>query len=305
MSTTTEVAKPSIPLVTPEDMRAHGYYTRPGDGAALLYLTGSDLDRNMIIIEGQPGVGKSEFAKVLSKVISDKLAEQGANATCEYLEYMVHSWTSNDDLFASPHIGNIAAGVSNPSDAYRPGILWQASVKSLLGPVVLLLDEFDKCQQRSEYLFLAWLQDGVVQDSDVNGDGRKVYANLENIVVVLTSNGTRKLHDATLRRALRYNMAYLEPSVEVELLRKMTGAPVTAIKAVVDAANRIRTGATSSPSLQEMGILLKVAARCPNAPYIATIIKGTLCKTDGCMSNSDIAKLAETLHSSFGVSKKK
>lgn len=293
--------KVGVPVITEADMNRVGYYTRDGDGAVLLHATNPRLNRHVILIQGAPGVGKSEFAKALSRAIDHKNKAAGHTEGCSYLELLIHSWTSNDDLFAAPHVGNIAVGVKESRDAYRPGILWQAAIQSHFRPVVLLLDEFEKCQVRSEYLFLSWLQDGRVQDSDPDGDGQVIYANLSNIIVVLTSNDTRPLHEATLRRALRYTMQYLPMEAESKLLHRSTGAPIAAIKAVLTAGTKIRDSGSSSPSIQEMGELLMTAQLCTKATDIAVLIKGTLTKTDGCMTSKEIAELAGQLYSAFGM----
>lgn len=290
-----------IPVLSTQDLKRVGYETRDGDSAVLLHLTNPDLSKHAVIIEGAPGVGKTELAKALQRAISAKLLkEENTDIGCAYIETLFHSWTSNDDLFSAPHVGNIAVGVTNPLDAYKKGVLWLAAIESWKRPVVLLLDEFEKCQQRSEYLILSFLEDGRVQDSDPAGDGNEVYADLSNIIVVLTTNGTRELHEATKRRAMRYRMDYLSPAVESQLLRKMTGAPVSAITTLVKAANEIRKSGTSSPSIQEMSLLLLDARHTVNEAEAAVLVRGLLCKTEQDMTIEAQATLGAALYGAFG-----
>jgi len=291
-----------VPVITEHDMNAVGYYTRPGDAAWLLHATNPALQRRVVCFTGSPGVGKSDGAKKLSNAIVAKQTGPDKQAGCAYLELNVHSWTSNDELFAAPHIGRITVGnLKDPKDAYRPGILWQASLQSWYRPVVLLLGEFDKCQARTEYLFLSWLQDGRVQDSDPDGDGNVLYGDMSNIVVILTSNGTRELHEATLRRVMRYHMNALPKDSESRLLRQLTGAPVGAISPLIDAATMIRKKMQSFPSAQEMAELLKSAAIAPDEFTIGYLIKGLLCKTPDDMNSQEIVDLSKILFDAFGV----
>jgi len=284
--------KTLVPELTAHDLMQVGYFTRPvEDGALLADLTNPDptMKHRIVIIRGAPGVGKSEMAKAIARAIFAK-----TNAV-SYIEYLTHSWTSNEQLFVGPNVQNIAVGVNQPEHAIIKGVLWRAAEKSCTMPVVLLLDEFDKCQQRSEALLLGFLQDGRVQDSDPQDAGGEIYACLENIVLVITSNDTRDLYEATLRRAFRYEMPFLPEATEVQLLRKWTGAPVAAIQAVVTAARTIRQRG-SSVSAQEMAYLLTGSRRMETVEQLGFLIKGRLMKQPGDLTPNELANLSVTLY---------
>lgn len=303
-STTLATSKPvaGIPFITLQDMRRAGYEPRDSDLALLIHLTNPDQeDGHNGIVTGPPGAGKTFFALKLSEAITHKLSKQYPTVTCAYFEMLMHSWISNEEMYAAPHIGNIAVGVEDREEAYRKGILWLAAEASLRGPVVLCLDEIDKCQQRSENLLLTFLQTGRVQDSNPDGGTAEVMANLDNLIVVMTSNATRELGEPTKRRAFRYEMTYLSVQVETKLLHRLTGAPVAAVNALVQAANKIRESMSSSPSLQEMKQLLLNVKYAPTAEIVAVMIQGQLCKRDQDMSPEDMAKLASTLYAAYGV----
>lgn len=293
------VATPTlVPELTPADLNGVGYYTREiEDGATLADLTNQDpaMRHRILIVRGQPGVGKSEYAKAIARAIHAK----GLDVT--YIEYLTHSWTSNEQLFVGPNVQNIAVGVSQPEHAIIKGVLWRAAEKSHHMPVVLLLDEFDKCQQRSEALVLGFLQDGRVQDSDPQDAGGEIYARLENIILVITSNDTRDLYEATLRRAFRYEMPFLPEATEIALLRKWTGAPVPAIQAVVKAANLIRTQRGSSVSAQEMAYLLMGARKMQSVEQIQFLVKGRLMKQPGDLNPQELANLSAQLYNAFAL----
>lgn len=290
----TSLSTSLIPVLTVKDFEQAGYSTRPQDRAVILHITNPRVQHKTLLLRGKPGVGKTEFAKALARAISN------VAGSCAYLEYLTHSWTSNEHLFVGPNVMNIAVGVTQREDAIIKGVLWRAAEHSHTEPTVVLLDEFEKCQQRSEALVLGFLQDGRVQDSDPQDSGQEVYANLNNLIVVLTSNEARDLYEATLRRCFRYRMPYLEPKVEIALLRKLTGAPVSAITDVVSMAGNIRNRA-SSVSLQEMRYLLEDARMADGADVISTLIEGTLTKSEGDMTPKEIADLSVSLFNAFAV----
>jgi MoxR-like ATPase len=295
-----------IPTILPSDLRKAGYETREGDLGALIHITNPDHDEHKLIETGPPGVGKTQFAKTVAEVINKKLgtihANQDVEVKCFYIQCMFHAWISNEEIFAAPHIGNISMGnLKSRHEAYKKGILWLAAEASWEVPVVLLLDEFEKCQTRSENLVLNFLDDGIVQDSDPDGTGELVYADLSNIICIMTSNGTRELGEPTMRRAYRYEMGFLSPAVESGLLHRLTGAPVTAVNAVVAAANKIRESMSSSPSMNEMRLLLLDARHAPDVVTMTYLVKGLMCKSERDMTVDEIANLSQAIYNAYGV----
>lgn len=286
--------------ITTQDMNSVGYITRAEDAVVLKFLSQPLVRNKSVIITGAPGVGKTEFAKAFYRALVLK-----GDLHVKYIEYLTHSWTSDEHLFVGPNIANIASGLAagDPGAAVIRGVLWRAAEYSKEGPVVLLLDEFEKCQPRTEALLLGFMQDGRVQGSDPLGQKGELYADLSNIYLFLTSNGTRALWEATMRRAYRYHMNYLTPGDEVKLLRKLTNAPVGAIGALVSAATNIRNKRASSVSLQEMENILLVGSDLESSDQFVTIITSILTKNPGDMSPEDIGQLAVVLFNEFGVTR--
>ena len=89
------------------------------------------------------------------------------------------------------------------------------------GMVVLLLDEIDKCMQRTEALLLDWLQSGRVPVRP----GVQIQTTLPNVLCFITSNAQRELSDALLRRARRLMMQPLPIGQQERLLVAKTGLP--------------------------------------------------------------------------------
>lgn len=240
----------------------NGYHLRPAEAIALRAIA-QRKGLSTLILEGAPGTGKTYFAECLAK-------EQGA----EYLYYLCHHWTGDEEMFAGVHVGRVAAGVEKPEDAYEYGVLAKAAIASLKGKVVICLDELDKAPQRAESLLLDFLQHGRVYLPD----GSKLQGNLENMVVIITTNAVRPLMEATLRRGFRIKMEFLPPNIEADIIRKATGAKMGAIRVVVRMMNIIRANGATAPSLQEGKNLIADLAIAQSAEEVKILIHGWLVK---------------------------
>jgi len=242
--------------------KEQGYYLRPAEALALRAIQ-KRTGLKVLILEGPPGTGKTFFAEWLA-------IQQQAN----YLYYLCHHWTGDEELFISVHVGRVAAGVNDPQDAYEFGILTKAALASQATPVVVCLDELDKAPQRAEALLLDFLQNGRIYLPD----GQKIQGVLENLIVVITTNGIRPLMEATMRRGFRIKMDFLPPNIEADIIRKQTGAPMGAIRCVVRMMQIIRSSGVTSPSLQEGRQLVEDLSVAESAADTQFLIKGWLCK---------------------------
>lgn len=243
-----------------------GYIARPQEALALQAMQGrNNGGAKVLILEGPPGTGKTFLGEAFAQAI---------DATDIY--YLCHHWTSEEEMFVGIDVGAVAAGVNDPEDAYRPGFLLRAIRASNDGPVVVIIDEIDKAPQRMEALLLDFLQQG-----RVHGPRGEVWqGDLSNMYIFITTNGLRTLMEPTQRRGFRLKMSFLPPNVEGDLLRKQTGAPTTAIRAVVRMANVIRARGESSPSVQEMKNLLADLPLCQSAKDVKVLVEGWLIKED-------------------------
>jgi len=181
--------------------------------AALTFLS-VRLGKPMLL-EGEPGVGKTEVAKVLAKIMGTKLIRMQCyegldthHALYEwnYLRQMIEVRLEEARGVAKEEIGrNI---FSTEFLLKRP--LLEAIQSEGEVPPVLLIDEVDRSDEEFEAFLLEVLSDFQITIPELGTikATRKPF-------VVLTSNRTRELHDALKRRCLYHWINY--PKFEKEL----------------------------------------------------------------------------------------
>ena len=167
-----------------------------------------------LLVEGHPGVGKTEIAKVLARVLGADLIRlqcyEGLDATTALYE-----WNYPKQLL---HIKLDERG-NAPLDVKEHELFSERFLlkRPLLAAIthegkapVLLIDEVDRADEEFEAFLLEILSDFQVTIPELGTIRAK-----ERPLVVLTSNRTRELSEALRRRCLYLWMDY--PSLEKEL----------------------------------------------------------------------------------------
>ncbi|HSR50041.1 MAG TPA: MoxR family ATPase [Acidobacteriota bacterium] len=196
-----------------EQLLTHDYIAERGlETAVFLSLK---LEKPLFL-EGEAGVGKTEVAKVLARILDTRLIRlqcyEGLDAASalyewDYARQLLHlrvmeaSGAPRDDIERSLY--------SREFLLTRP--LLQALEASSEGRApVLLIDELDRADEEFEAFLLELLSDFQVTVPELG----TIHAQ-ERPVVILTSNRTREIHDALKRRCLYHWIDY--PSFQREL----------------------------------------------------------------------------------------
>ena len=182
--------------------------------ATALFLAGA-LERPLLV-EGPPGVGKTEIAKVLARARSADLIRlqcyEGLDASTALYEWnypkqLLRIKLDEQAALTAPVEQREAAIFSEPFLLKRP--LLQA-ITHAGAPPVLLIDEVDRSDEEFEAFLLELLSDFQVTIPEI-GTVRAT----ARPAVVLTSNRTRELSEALRRRCLYLWIDY--PTLEKEL----------------------------------------------------------------------------------------
>jgi MoxR-like ATPase len=177
-----------------------------------------------LFLEGEAGVGKTEIAKVLARMLNTDLIRlqcyEGLNVSSALYE-----WNYAAQLL---HLRLLEASGADRDEMQaelftrqflqtRP--LLQAVEASAAGqPPVLLIDEIDRADEEFEAFLLELLSDFQVTVPELGTISTDTPP-----VVIITSNRTREVHDALKRRCLYYWIDY--PSFEKELRIVQAKAP--------------------------------------------------------------------------------
>lgn len=166
-----------------------------------------------LLVEGEPGAGKTELAKVLAAGFGSELIRlqcyEGLTA-----ENALYEWNYTKQLLA------VQTGEDPEQSVFDAEYLLERPLLRALGgdtdrPPVLLVDEIDRADDEFEALLLEVLSDFQVSIPELG----TVTADQPPIVVV-TSNRTRALSDALKRRCLYLHVAPPSVEKETEILRR-------------------------------------------------------------------------------------
>jgi MoxR-like ATPase len=197
--------------------------------------------RRPILLEGEPGVGKTEIAKVLAAVLGRDLIRLQCYEGID-TNQAVYEWDYARQLL---QIRALSEGrVAEDGDAaldrlFGPRFLLERPLLSAVRAgdrAVLLVDEIDRADDEFEAFLLELLSDFQISIPEV---GTIVAARPP--LVVLTSNRTRELHDALKRRCLYHWIDYPSVEREVEIVTvRQPGIARELARKVVAAVHRLR-----------------------------------------------------------------
>ena len=169
-----------------------------------------------LFLEGEPGTGKTEIAKVLAQGLGRRLVRLQCYDGLD-LSAAAYEWDHARQLMAIRLAE--ARGDAESTDIYARRFLQSRPLLSAIDPdqppAVLLIDELDRADEPFEAFLLEVLADFQLTIPEFG----TVHAAIPP-VVVLTSNRTREVHDAIRRRCLYQWVDYPTAAREREILAR-------------------------------------------------------------------------------------
>ncbi|HEX2275815.1 MAG: MoxR family ATPase [Candidatus Tectomicrobia bacterium] len=194
-----------------------------------------------IFLEGEAGVGKTEVAKVLSKILQSRLIRlqcyEGLDANTALYE-----WNYSKQMLKI----KLEEGGGRSRDELEHLIFSQEFLlkRPLLDaimsdgsmPPVLLIDEVDRSDEEFEAFLLEVLSDFQITIPEIG----TIQAERRPFVI-LTSNRTREIHDALKRRCLYLWLDYPSFEKEYEIVRaKIPGIQQTLAEQICTFMQKLR-----------------------------------------------------------------
>jgi MoxR-like ATPase len=197
--------------------------------------------RRPLFLEGEPGTGKTEIAKVLAAGLGRRLVRLQCYDGMD-IAAAAYEWDHARQLMAirlAEAAGETDRDVLSRDIYTREFLLARPLLSAIdpdLPPAVLLIDELDRADEPFEAFLLELLADFQISVPEY---GTVRASTLP--VVVLTSNRTREVHDAIRRRCLYHWVDYPDAAREQAILAaKAPGVPQALSAQVVAFVQKLR-----------------------------------------------------------------
>ena len=232
-------------------LQAEGY--EPDRRLATAVFLALQLQRPLLL-EGEPGVGKTELAKALTRVLQRQLLRLQCYDGMELREALYEWNYAAQLLHMRAAQGSQLEAEQIEREVYQPRYLIRRPLlQALQTPepgALLLIDEVDRADEPFEAFLLEYLGEYQVSIPELG----TVQA-LVRPVTLLTSNRTRDLHDAVQRRCLYHWMDYPDRERELAIVRRQVPEAGPALaRQVADVLARLRGPAWADQFQRSPGI---------------------------------------------------
>ena len=222
----------------------HGDYIADRSLATAVFLT-LRMGRPLFL-EGEAGVGKTEVARVLARVLGRRLVRLQCYEGLDVAS-AVYEWNYPRQMIRI-RLAELGGNVGDPAsvdaveeDIFSRRFLIERPLLDALradgsGAPVLLIDELDRADEPFEAYLLELLADFQITIPELG-----TIAASEPPVVIITSNRTREIHDAIKRRCYYHWVDYPDAARELEILGvRAPGTPESLSREVVAFVQSLR-----------------------------------------------------------------
>jgi MoxR-like ATPase len=195
-------------------------------GTASAFYLAVTLGRPLLL-EGEPGVGKTTAAKTLAAVLGAPLVRLQCYEGLTAGEAL-YDWNYQRQLL-SIRLAEARGAAIDETDLYTEAYLVDRPILRCVrhrGPIppVLLIDEIDRADDEFEALLLEFLGEAAVTVPELG-----TFVAESPPIAVLTSNRSRDLHDALRRRCLYHWIDYPDPVRAAAIVRRTVPGATAAL----------------------------------------------------------------------------